>query len=271
MGTKSDLENCNCNEVKVDLIKKIIDTNCDELNFTKKNVYLNFENLGWKDSERNKVLLSGDIFKSFPINLFRSPDTTRLPKETAEDFITEFDRNFKEYLRPIRIHAKHIEKWYDSENEEMKVYIAENGGHIILYVKNDNNEYYQISDTLNQNNIITDDISDFSRQYEENLGLQLDDYIKNKRKADTYKNTRRFEIGKLIYEELQNLADTTHVCVLCIPSIIMDDIDVDYKYRLTFILAIGDYRINNSVYKILVEDMLYDRNGLCPPPDNSNC
>lgn len=270
MGTKTDLENCECNKIKVDLIKKIIDTNCEDLTYSKQDVYLNFENLEGLDGNQNKVLLSGEIFNNFSLKLLSDPDNEELPRQTAVDFINEFDRNFKEYLKPIRIHAKHIKKWFDIATGSMKIYIAENGGRIILYVK-DSDRFYQISDTLNENNIINDDILDLSRQYDENLGLQLDEYIRGKRKTDTYKNTRRFEIGKLIYDELQKITDTSYACILCIPSIIMDDNDLDYKYRLTFIHAIADFRINYSVYSILINYLLYDRNGLCPPPNGSSC
>ena len=264
MSTKSDLENYKCNETKLQLIKKIIDKDCDELTFQDKNIYLNLEKLTEPNLLNNKVLLSGDIFNAFSIKLFKDPSTQELPRGIAVDFINEFERNFKEYLKPLRIHAKHIQKWFNHATDKMDVYISENGGRLIFYVK-DNDIFYQVSDTVNATNIITDDIQDFSRQYEETLGRQLDEYIKIKKWDDTCRNTRKFEIGKMIFDELDKLSDTSNTCVLCIPSIIMDDTDPDYKYRLTFILAIADYRINYSVYSILIDYLLYDRNGLCPP------
>lgn len=263
--SKNDLKKCNCNNLKIDLIDKIIKSKYEDLINNK--IFLQTEINDKNNQEDNKTLLSGNIFRDLPLRLYNVTDSTtteEIPRDIAINFVEAFEINFREYLIPLRIHLKLLKKWFLSDT--IDVYLTQNGRSIIFYVMKDD-IFYQINDTTNDNNVITpDDMKDYSRQYESIFGKQIDGYIRGVRADRSFKNTRKFEIGKVIFEQFEEkFKDEQDACIFCIPALIMDDKDPEYKDRVTFVLAAGKYSVQESVYKIISDKILYDRNGLCPP------
>lgn len=191
------------------------------------------------------------------------PENSPLPKEFMGEFKEEFPDS---YEKTSRIFLNIAEKLFENNIDKISVYLAQTRSEIILCIKV-KDEYYQINDVPELTKIDSNWINNFAAS--PGLGASLDEYLHNRRK-DKLKNTRKFEITRNVFEYLK---DKNYEAMILFPAICMDN-DTNnpskesYKYRYTYMISFGD---ETSDFNDLREAVIFDRNGLCPPPDDSNC
>lgn len=223
--------------------------------------------------------------ENFTLKLL-NPDgsTKKIDSQNANNFMDEFKNEFDSiYHRPLRVHNTIIKNLYKEafqgklKKRVIHVYLGQNGNNIILFVEK-NGSYFQISDTIVAMDI-TSNINDYKTQFEKGIGDKIDNYIMNKTNSGIVKNTRKFNVGSVIEDELLNITNIPNTsCVLFYPAIYtLDDeitqfdeygneIKVKHEHKLTFVMTIADY--NNLNFQLVTTNAFFDRNGLCPP---GNC
>lgn len=189
----------------------------------------------------------------------------KFDSDLPEKFINEFRNKFQDkYERSSHIYANVAKELFENGNESVLIYLGQIKDEIILCIKKDS-EYYQVNDVDEIQKIDADCI----KYYDENFGKKLDEYLIDNR-PERKRNTRRFEITVNVYNYL---TAQNYESIILFPAICMDNdtnnpAKESYKYRYTYMMTFGDKSLDFNKFDGVT---IFDRNGLCPPPDNSNC
>ncbi|MDF2552138.1 MAG: hypothetical protein K0R77_1413 [Chryseobacterium sp.] len=204
------------------------------------------------------------------------PVTSRMPPENAFQMIQEFYSTVSDkYEKHISI-TKTIADELFVDNEDVKIFFGENNEGLLFMAQNTIGEnYYIISNCESKIEITEEDFLNYKSVYDEGLKSVLDEYIKEKRNDESASNTKRFVLGNIVYNELlkqQAQKPSANIVISFYPAIHMRDIldqTLSYKNRFTCIMILEER--NGRDFTPISETGVFDRNGLCPPPDNSTC
>ncbi|KFF08383.1 hypothetical protein [Chryseobacterium luteum] len=188
------------------------------------------------------------------------------------------------YLPSIEITREIAQELFtDSATTKTKIYLGEdNCGLVFLTANESEGKYAIISNTLEKTVLNRVQYDDCRAKYNSGLKSSLDDYIRYKTKDSMANNTRRFILGRKMYENFIKACGSTANSVIAFYPVIYlendylqypdDDgicVKVKHKHRLTFLMTSEHHTKEGRV--AFQKESVYDRNGLCPPPDNSNC
>ncbi|SFN50476.1 hypothetical protein SAMN05421594_3037 [Chryseobacterium oleae] len=208
--------------------------------------------------------------------------TTRIDPGDANNFILEFKTGVSPILnRPLRVKSEIIIKLFEDNlmlkgKKTIDIYLTQNGNNVVFYIKQ-GGQIFQIND-MHEINEISADLIDYNNQFNNDFGSKADIYVHDLSGGNISRNTRKFEIGSIIYDELKaSKKEPDTSCVLFYPAIytLDDEIEQDvdghlvkmkHKNLVTFVMVIGDYYMFNL--EIVSHTAFFDRNGLCPP---GNC
>lgn len=218
--------------------------------------YKQYQSLFNKDKDNlSFVFYDLDHFK-YPDDSDPFPPGSPLPI----DFIGEFKDNFQDkYELTSHIYSEVADELFDNNEGKILIHLAQTRNEILLCIKKNDDEYYQINDVDALVKIDTD----WVRNFERGLGNELDEYLRSRR-PDKPRNTRKFEITRNVYEYLK---DKGYESIILFPAICMDD-DMNnpskesYKHRYTYMMTFGK---KNLDFRVFADIMIFDRNGLCPP------
>ncbi|MDH6252049.1 hypothetical protein M2347_001776 [Chryseobacterium sp. H1D6B] len=216
--------------------------------------------------------------------IYEQRDTDRIHSESAIPMIWEYlglnSLNDK-YKRRLELSKEVADDIFLSVNE-IDIFLGEDDNGLIFMCKLNKGasfEYYVINNTLKKKPILEGDFNHYRTSYEEGLKPILDRYLQAN--FATSINTRKFTVGSILYKELLTQSGTySNIVISFYPAIHVTDylttinvkgaaIQVNYRSRLTFVMIL-EYYLSSQRYQIGGSGV-YDRNGLCPPPDNSNC
>ncbi|KIC65084.1 hypothetical protein [Chryseobacterium taiwanense] len=163
-------------------------------------------------------------------------------------------------------------------NESVNVFLGEdNQG--LLFMSQDiaNGNYFIISNRESKIEITEEEFLNYKSAYDEGLKSILDEYIQAKRNDGSARNTKRFVLGNIVYNELlrqQEINTAADIVISFYPAIhmrdiISEDITLSYRNRFTFIMILE--KREGTQLTPIVDTGVFDRNGLCPPPNESNC
>ncbi|WP_294286193.1 hypothetical protein [uncultured Chryseobacterium sp.] len=196
----------------------------------------------------------------------------------------EIDGVNEKYNRSIKITKEVAQDIFkDTSLLKIKIYLGEDDNGLVFLTKNESeNNYFIISNTSKKWSLKKQEFDDLRTAYELGLKSYLDKYIRSETGNQVANNTRRFILGRKIYEKLIAVSEqTSNSAIVFYPVIyLLDDyvqyendanecVKVQHIHRLTF-LMVTEYYTALGRYPFLTEGV-YDRNGLCPPPDGSNC
>ncbi len=164
-------------------------------------------------------------------------------------------------------------------NETVKIFLGEdNEGLLFMSQDITSGNYYIISNCESRIEITEEQFSNYKSAYDGGLKSVLDEYIQRKRNDEAARNTRRFILGNIVYNELsrqqQRTSLATNIVISFYPAIhmrdiILDGINLPYNNRFTFIMILEEQ--NGTEFTPIGQTGVFDRNGLCPPPNDSNC
>lgn len=209
---------------------------------------------------------------------WNDPVTDRMEPENAPQMNREY------YLAVSDRYEKHL--FVKSEvvldifenNEAVKVFLGENNEGLLFMSQDSNNEnYYIISNCESKTEITEQQFRNYKSAYDAGLKSVLDGYLQEKQNDSAARNTKRFILGNIVYNELvrqQESRPAANIVVSFYPAIHLRDIVVEqtnlpYAGRFTFIMILEEE--NGTELTPIGGTGVFDRNGLCPPPNDSNC
>ncbi len=196
----------------------------------------------------------------------------------------EIDGVSEKYNRSIKITKEVVQDIFkDASVLKVKIYLGEDENGLVFLIKNESEDnYFIISNTSKKDSISKQEFEDLRKAYELGLKVDLDRYIRFKTNDPAANNTRRFILGRKIYDKLVAVSEqVSNSAIVFYPVIyLLDDyiqyendenecIKVKHIHRLTFLMVTEYYTASGR--NPFLSEGVYDRNGLCPPPDGSNC
>lgn len=181
------------------------------------------------------------------------------------------------YEKHLSVTGKVVRDLFEN-NEAIKVFLGEdNKGLLFMSQDMTNDNYYIISNCESKIEITEEQFLNYKLAYDKGLKSILDKYIQKERNDETARNTKRFILGNIIYNELlkqQGEKIAANIVVSFYPAIHLRDIIseetiLSYKNRFTFIMILEEQE--GTELKPIGNAGVFDRNGLCPPPNDSNC
>ncbi|MCE3077066.1 hypothetical protein [Chryseobacterium gwangjuense] len=206
---------------------------------------------------------------------WNDPITSKMPAEDAFQMLQEFYSTVSDKYEKRMFITSEVARDLFENNETIKIFLGENNDGLFFMSQDANENYSIISNCEAKEDITEDEFSNYKSVYDANLKATLDEYIQEKRNDETARNTKRFILGNIVYNELltqQEEKPTANIVISFYPAIHMRDIDsesLSYKNRFTFIMILEER--NGTEFTPMGETGVFDRNGLCPPPNESNC
>lgn len=298
MGTNIELENIlgkisqlvkynKLNDVELNAIKDFCDEMIKSLSLIERTELFDFGDF--------KITRQDDVDAEYVVRAVKKetcPDNSMSGKGEVDPAIilgwkekyTEIKGMEFKYLPSIEI-TKEIaqELFKDSATSKTKIYLGEDASGLVFLTANETEKKYAIiSNNFEKFDLDKIEYDACRAKYESGLKSSLDIYIRDKTKDAKANNTRRFILGRKMYENFINACGNTGNSVIAFyPVIYLEDdylqypddneicVTVKHKHRLTFLMT-SEYHTKDGRIAFQKESV-YDRNGLCPPPDDSNC
>lgn len=206
------------------------------------------------------------------------PVTSRMTPEDGYQMNREYYSTVSDhYEKHLYVTGEVVRDLFEN-NEAIKVFLGEDNDGLLFMSQDINNEnYYIISNCESKVEITEEQFLNYKSAYDEGLKSILDEYIQERRNDETARNTKRFILGNIVYNELlkqQEEKPAANIVVSFYPAIhlrdiVSEEINLSYKNRFTFIMILEEQ--NGTELKPIGNAGVFDRNGLCPPPNDSNC
>lgn len=198
---------------------------------------------------------------------FLIPVTSKFAAESALKMVNTYCQLVEDqYEKPVMIKKSVADDIFLNETE-VHIFLGEGEEGIVFMIEDRDGEYYIISNCDNKIKIKQADFVNNRNIYNNALKSKLDAYIQKELNDPTASNTKLFTLGDIVYKkcvEKQDEDPALNIAIACYPAIHLAS-NV-YKYRLTFIMILGEY--NGTDFTPFEDVGVYDRNGLCPP---GNC
>lgn len=276
------------NERELNVIKEFCDKMIEELGFIERSEAFDFSDF--------KINRQEDVSADYTVRILKSdtcPDNSMSDSGEVDaavilnwrDRYTGLEGMERKYLPSIEI-AKEVAQdlFHDSTTIQTKIYLGEDStlGLVFLTMNENEGTYHLISNTPRKKSLSRLEFEDYRTRYDSGLKSSLDRYIVHETQDPNAKNTRRFILGRKMYENFMNACGGTANSVIAFYPVIYlyndylqypDDDDqcikVKHIHRLTFLMTSEHHTEEGRTP--FEKESVYDRNGLCPPPDNSNC
>ncbi|EJL76122.1 hypothetical protein [Chryseobacterium populi] len=248
------------------------------------NVIQTFCNKEKERIERGNVmeLIEKDKWKDYTV--YAQQDTGKIHPESAIPMIWEYvDLNNlnDKYRKRLEI-SKSVADDIFLNVSEVDIFLGEINDGLIFMCKLNNGtslEHYIVNNTLKKTPISQQEFDTYKTNYEGGLKRELDRYLQIDFANSL--STKKFTVGDVLYKELlRQFTVHSNIVISFYPAIhVLDylriinnggvNVEVNYRRRLTFVMMLEYY---SGASRIEIPGSgVYDRNGLCPPPDDSNC
>lgn len=241
------------------------------------------------DAEKDRIASGGlvelivkDKWKESTV--YEQKDTGKISPESSIPMIWEYvdlDNLNDKYRKRLEI-SKEVADDIFSNRTEIDIFLGEdNNGLIFMYKLDDGTSlsHYIINDLSRKKLISSNEFQIYRDSYENGLKRTLDSYLQVDFASSV--NTRKFTMGDILYKELlKQYVTYPNIVISFYPAIhVLNyittintsgvNVQVNYKKRLTFVMML-EYYLGRERHEISGSGV-YDRNGLCPPPDDSTC
>lgn len=208
------------------------------------------------------------------------PITNRIPSEDVPQMIREFNLITPDKYEKHLFVTSEVARVLFERNEAVKIFLGENDEGLVLMCKEltpEGNDYYIINNCESIKEITREDFEKYRSFYDETLRSVLDAYIQERQRNTNACNTKRFTLENIVYNELvrqQELKPSANIVISLYPAMHLRDVfmatgNLLYKNRFTFIMVLEER--NELDFNPIGDTGVFDRNGLCPPPNDSNC
>lgn len=209
---------------------------------------------------------------------WNEPVTGEMPSEDGFQMNREYYSTVSDHYEKHLFIAGDVMRNLFENNETVKIFLGEDNDGLLFMSQDVTDENHFIINNRESKAAITEEqFLNYKSAYDEGLKSVLDEYIQTKRNDETARNTKRFILGNIVYNELlrqQEINPTADIVISFYPAIhmkdiISEDINLSYRNRLTFIMILE--KREGVQFTPIVNTGVFDRNGLCPPPNDSNC
>lgn len=278
------------NENELNVIKTFCDKMIAELGFIDRAEVFNFKDF--------KISRQEDVNADYTVRALKNetcPDNSMSDSGEVDsgvilnwrDRYTELDGMQRKYLPSIEISKEVAQELFrDIATTKIKIYLGESKDNALglefLTMNENENTYHIISNTPRKKPLSKTEFEDYRMRYDQGLKSILDRYIVHETQDPNSKNTKRFILGRRMYENFIRVCGGTANSVIAFYPVIYlnndylqypddDDICIKVKHmhRLTFLMTSEHHTEEGRTP--FEKESVYDRNGLCPPPDGSNC